>query len=177
MPLIHIPLSFWIWLGIILFLLTAAAIALDILLPERSSEWKYKYMKKTYLLTQPEHQFFDSLLKMVGAEYHVFPQIHLASILNHKVRNGQNWRGAFRHIDEKSVDFVLCDKERISPILAIELDDRTHERPDRRERDREVERILADVGLPLLRLRHDYSEANLHEQVRRAIQFPIKERT
>jgi very-short-patch-repair endonuclease len=56
------------------------------------------------------------------------------------------------HINRKSVDFVLCDKAYISPKLAIELDDKSHERPDRQERDKEVERILSDAGVPLLRL-------------------------
>lgn len=35
--------------------------------------------------------------------------------------------------------------------MAIELDDSTHENEDRQERDREVERILKEAGLPLLR--------------------------
>ena len=38
------------------------------------------------------------------------------------------------------------------PRLVIELDDRTHERSDRKLRDGEVERILNGAGLPLLRL-------------------------
>lgn len=40
------------------------------------------------------------------------------------------------------------------PVLAIEYDDRSHERPDRKERDIEVENILASVGLPLLRIQN-----------------------
>ena len=56
------------------------------------------------------------------------------------------------HISQKSVDFVLCDKAYISPKLAIELDDQSHERKERQERDLEVERVLNDAKLPLLRL-------------------------
>ena len=48
----------------------------------------------------------------------------------------------------------FCDKVYISSKLAIELDDKTHERPDRIERDSEVERILADAGMPLLRIQN-----------------------
>ncbi|MDE2040977.1 MAG: DUF2726 domain-containing protein [Patescibacteria group bacterium] len=79
---------------------------------------------------------------------------------------GQDWYGAFRHIDEKSVDFVLCRKEDLYPVLAIELDDRSHERPDRQQRDREVERILDGSGLPLLRLRqHDLVASSLLQKI------------
>jgi very-short-patch-repair endonuclease len=44
----------------------------------------------------------------------------------------------------------------LSPILAIELDDMSHERSDRQERDREVERILKDANMPLLRIKNHF---------------------
>ncbi len=110
---------------------------------------KYNYKRKNFFLSRAEHECYDALVSAVGQEYHVFAQAYLPTVVDNKIV-GQNWRGAFRHINEKSIDFVLCDKDYISPKLAIELDDRTHERPDRRERDIEVERILKDAGLPLL---------------------------
>ncbi len=111
---------------------------------------QYKYQKKDYLLSRAEHQFFDVLVDALGDHYYVFPQIHLITLLDHKI-NGQNWRGAFRHIDEKSVDFVICDKSYIKPLVAIELDDKSHGTENRIERDEEVKRILQDAGVPLLR--------------------------
>ena len=117
---------------------------------EKESKSPYNYKKKDFLMSRAEHEFFNILVEAVGNQYYVFPQIHLSTILDNKVV-GQNWRGAFRHIDEKSVDFVICDKAYIKPILAIELDDKTHEREDRKGRDGEVERILNESGLALLR--------------------------
>lgn len=117
---------------------------------EKVSKSPYNYIKKDFLMSRAEHEFFDILIEVVGNQYYVFPQIHLSTVLDNKVV-GQNWRGAFRHIDEKSVDFVICDKAYIKPILAIELDDRTHEREDRKGRDGEVERILNESKLALLR--------------------------
>lgn len=91
-------------------------------------------------------------MSAVGHEYYIFAQVHLPTIVDHKI-NGQNWRGALAHINQKSVDFVLCDKAYIiAPKLAIELDDRSHERLDRVDRDHEVERILKTAGVLLLRL-------------------------
>jgi len=112
---------------------------------------KYDYRRKQFFLTRAEHECYDALVTAVGQEYHVFAQVHLPTILDHTIK-GQDWRAALAHINRKSVDFVLCDKAYISPKLAIELDDKTHERPDRIERDGEVERILKAAGLPLLRL-------------------------
>lgn len=112
---------------------------------------KYRYARKQFFLTRAEHEFYDALIAAVGDKYHVFAQVHLPTILDNKVK-GQDWRAALAHINRKSVDFVLCDKAYISPKLAIELDDKSHERPDRQERDKEVERILADAGVQLLRI-------------------------
>ena len=112
---------------------------------------KYNYTRRKFLISPAEHECYDALVLAVGEKYHVFPQVHLPSILDHKIV-GQNWKGAFSHINQKSVDFVLCDKACISPVLAIELDDKSHEREDRVERDAEVERMLEEAKLPLLRL-------------------------
>lgn len=130
----------------------------------------YQYKQKNFIMTRAEHECFDSLMAAVGSEYHIFPQVHLASIVDSKVK-GQNWNAAFRHINQKSVDFVLCDKAYISPKLAIELDDKTHERADRVERDSEVERILVAAGLPLLRINNtgSFNSQELLEKINNLI--------
>lgn len=112
---------------------------------------KYQYKRRQFFLTRAEHECYDTLVTAVGNEYHIFAQVHLPTLLDNKIV-GQDWRAALAHINRKSVDFVLCDKAYLSPKLAIELDDKTHERPDRQERDKEVERILENAGIPLLRL-------------------------
>lgn len=117
---------------------------------DQKSKALYNYKRKDFLMSRAEHEFFDILVDITKDQYYVFPQIQLSTILDNKVV-GQNWKGAFRHINEKSVDYVVCDKAYIKPLLAIELDDRTHERENRKVRDGEVERILNNANLPLLR--------------------------
>ena len=118
---------------------------------EKPDKKKYGYTRKDFIMSRAEHECFGALVTAVRDRYYVFPQIHLSSIVDNKVV-GQNWKAAVSHINQKSVDFVLCDKAYLAPKLAIELDDRSHERQDRIDRDGEVERILAEAGLPLLRL-------------------------
>lgn len=115
---------------------------------------KYQYARKKFFMSRAEHEFYDVLTNAVGGQYFIFAQVHLPTLLDEKVK-GQNWHAAFRHIDEKSVDFVLCDKAYISPVLAIELDDRSHDAQDRIVRDGEVERIFKAAGLPLLRIKNN----------------------
>ena len=131
---------------------------------------KYQYKRKQFFLTRAEHECYDALVAAVGNEYHVFAQVHLPTLLDNKIA-GQNWHAALAHIDRKSVDFVLCDKVYISPKLAIELDDKSHERQDRQERDREVERILEVAGMPLLRLENygAFSTEELSQKIKNVL--------
>lgn len=64
------------------------------------------------------------------------------------------WRdGLGAAIAQKHLDFVLCDPQTLRFVMAIELDDRSHERPERRRRDRFVDQVLAQAGVRLLRFR------------------------
>jgi len=110
----------------------------------------YSYTAKPYAMTTSEADFFKRLVSISQEKYLVFPQMHLSSFIDFKVK-GQNWKAAFRHINGKSVDYLLCDIETLQPCYAVELDDWTHSRDDRKERDVEVERIMAQAGVPLVR--------------------------
>ena len=111
----------------------------------------YRYYAKPYIMTARENECFKTLNEIFGAKWFVIPQVHLSALLNHKVK-GQNWNAAFRHINGKSVDFVLVGKESYKIICAIELDDSTHNRTDRKERDNEIERIFSEAKIPLARI-------------------------
>ncbi len=115
----------------------------------------YHYQHKDFLVTYAENDFFKILIGAVNDKYYVFPQIQLSSIVDHKVPNGQSRQGALSKIQRKSVDYVLCEKEHLRPVLAIELDDKTHERADRAARDEFVGRVLEEAKVPLVRF-HDY---------------------
>jgi|SRR3989339_944303 len=157
---------------IVLFIFVGIVFAAKELFGDKVKELKekkkspYSYKKKQFFMTGVEHKFHDTLIEGVGHKYYVFPQVHLSSIIDNKVV-GQNWKAAFSHINGKSVDFVLCDKEYIAPRLAIELDDRSHEREDRKERDTEVERILEEAGLPLLRIENhgSFNAEDIREKI------------
>lgn len=113
-------------------------------------EINYGYVAKNHIMTPAEEKFFNLLQDTVSDKYYVFPQIHLSALLDHRVK-GQNWKGAFAHINSKSVDYVLCDKQTLKPVYAIELDDYTHKREDRIARDTKVEEIFSKSGVCLVR--------------------------
>lgn len=131
--------------------------------PTKGSQ--YDYRAKEYFMTRAESEFFLMLDQAVGNKYYIFSQAHLSSILNHKVP-GQNWKYAFSHINGKSVDYVLCDKQTLKTVYAIELDDYTHKYEDRQERDQEVERMLSSAGIQLIRVA-DYKSLTLEKIIKR----------
>jgi hypothetical protein len=104
-------------------------------------------------MTKAENNFFEILNEIVGHDYYIFPQVHLSSILDGDIW-GQSWKGALSTIDRKSVDYVICNKGYRTPVLAIELDDSSHDSENRQQRDANVEHMLEKAGMPLLRLRN-----------------------
>src|SRR3990167_5855202 len=156
---------FYIIIGIIMVIAIALAVARGGF-ADVEKKAKYRYNRKDFFMTRAEHECYDALVEAVGQDYRIFAQVHLPTLADHTIK-GQDWRAALAHINRKSVDFVLCDKAYLSPKLAIELDDKSHERPERQERDREVERILQQAGIPLLRLENHgrFNQSELWEKI------------
>src|SRR5690348_1204283 len=77
---------------------------------------QYHYRRKDFLMTKAENDFFNVLTQAVGSAYYVFPQVRLSSLLDHTVK-GQNWDHALHFINQRSVDYVLCDKQFRRPLL------------------------------------------------------------
>jgi very-short-patch-repair endonuclease len=121
-------------------------------IPSEKSE-DQPYVLKRYLMSKAERSFFGVLEQVTDSSKHyVFPQLSLSKLVT--VEKGTGFYQAFHNkVDRKSVDFVLFDRNAMSPVLAIELDDSSHDREDRQERDAFVDRVLAKAGLPLLHVR------------------------
>jgi hypothetical protein len=111
---------------------------------------KLPYRRKDYLLTVAERKFYDVLIRVVEENNWVlFSKVRLEDLLWIPA-NTENRFGLRNRIKSRHIDFVICDKENIRPLIAIELDDSSHKREDRIDRDEKVGHILKDAGLPLL---------------------------
>jgi cbb3-type cytochrome oxidase subunit 3 len=64
----------------------------------------YVYKKKSKIMTDHEHSFYLILDEALGQNYYILAQAHLSSFLDEKVE-GQSWKGAFKHINGKSIDY------------------------------------------------------------------------
>jgi len=109
---------------------------------------EYTYALRDDFLSRAEASFFHVLRAAVAADCLIFSKVRLADLVFPPRQEGQF--GAWQRINRKHVDFVLCEPRTLRPLVALELDDRSHRRPDRLERDAFVDRVFADAGLPLV---------------------------
>ena len=98
-------------------------------------------------LSPSELSFYLVLSQVLAGRAVICPKVRLADLLFVVDRN-QNQSYANK-IAQKHVDFVLCTPGTMKPIAAIELDDSSHSRRDRQERDDLVDQIFAAAELPL----------------------------
>jgi hypothetical protein len=110
------------------------------------SNWSFR--RKDYLLTQAERSFFEVLCLACGTDVYVFSKVRLADLV--WLPGGIDHRRALlNRVIAKHIDFVLCERRTLRPVLAIELNDRSHETASRASRDAVVRRVLETAGLPL----------------------------
>jgi very-short-patch-repair endonuclease len=136
----------------------------------KDSNVSYEFKKRKYFMTSSENAFYKRLVSLYGDKYFIFPQVNVASILSEKI-NGQNWKAARNIINRKSVDYLICDKNYIMPLAAIELDDSSHDKEDRIKRDALVEQMFINSGMPLVRFKNvnNLSDYELKEKIESAL--------
>jgi hypothetical protein len=117
-------------------------------------------------LSANEKSFLRTLDAALGLNYRAFAQVRLAEIANPADSTNVHLRRlGLNAVMAKSVDFVVCDVLTLDPVAAIEVDDRSHLLPERRDRDAFVNAVFAEIGLPLLRVKaqRTYSVAEFRD--------------
>jgi len=153
------------------FLLPLLALLLALVLLAFLARFLFGKRKLPYeradLFTAAEAAFFGVLMQAVGDRYLVLAKVRLADLVRVKGLSGKDHVAASNRIQRKHVDFVLCDRRRLETMCVIELDDRSHEQRERRERDTFVDGVFEAAGIPMLRVpcRRTYDVAELRRQV------------
>jgi len=111
---------------------------------------KLPYRLRDDFLSPAEASFFQVLRSLVAAGLVICPKVSLAELFY--VPRSESFQTYQNKIDRKRVDFLLCEPKTLKPLFAIELDDSSHARPDRQERDAFVDEVFADAQLPLVHI-------------------------
>ena len=97
----------------------------------------FQYQEASAFLTKPEQQAFDYLQKALSGRGHVCPKVRVADLVHvdpTSLRETGDRMRALGHIAQKHVDFVVMGPG-YKPVFAVEVDDASHAREDRRARD------------------------------------------
>ena len=137
---------------------------------DKKSEPSLPY-EKASLLTKNERNFYETIrLIAEKLNLNVLTKVRLADIVNVKKNiqsESDEWWDYFKQISQKHVDFVLADKGLSEIHLIIEVDDSSHKRADRIKRDRFVDQVLGEVGIPIL---HIENVIGLEEKINRLLE-------
>lgn len=127
------------------------------------------YRQRDDFLSATELSFYRVLMLGLDGSHLVCPKVNLADIFFvARPNENQSYRNK---IDRKHVNFLLCDPTTMKPVIGVELDDSSHARRDRQDRDEFFDQVFEAAGLPLLRVRAaaGCSPQNIADLVRQAI--------
>lgn len=135
--------TFWIMTVVSVALMAFCIFALCYK-PKEKVRLNAKYERKTAMLSRPEYNFLLLLRNIAPEKYEVVPQVALINVIEKKT-NTVNRNDLFR-----VCDYCFVDRETFEPLLLVELNDRSHLRADRQERDAKVAAICRAAGMPLV---------------------------
>ncbi|EJY2237412.1 DUF2726 domain-containing protein [Salmonella enterica] len=113
------------------------------------------WQRQKALMTEREVYFMKGLFHIVDMKrWYLCPQVRVADLvqLDGKLRpRSRLWWQLFRMVSQWHVDVVIVERRTFSIVAAIELDDVSHLRPERKRRDILLEEVLRQAGIPLFR--------------------------
>ncbi len=104
------------------------------------------------ILTATETKFFRVLQAAVGKQYIIFPQLPLWTLIQANSSDQKATCAFNNQINLKRIDFVLVNSASLMPYMAIELDDQSHDRPNRQRRDAFVDNVLNQAGIKIVHI-------------------------
>lgn len=128
----------WIFGALLAAVLLKAAI-------RRRREALPAYKAKGPLCSPTESAFLAALEQALPPTQRVFVQVRLIDVIEPRRADP----AARNRVISKQLDFVVCDRTTLKVLFAIELNDRSHERPERQQRDAFLANAMREAGLPL----------------------------
>ncbi len=132
----------------VLLLILIARVFLRALAKQRvdAGDWPFT---ATRPLSRVEQVLYYRLAQTLP-DHVVLAQVPLSQFL--RVRKGSTWREWHNRISQKSIDFLICDRD-FTVVAGIELDDASHDSAIRSKADVTKGRALAAARVPLVRWR------------------------
>lgn len=159
---------YWIYAIIVIAIIIILSKLIDIIpnkQGEKNIESNAGKFEKTTLLTANEKQKFTSIKYVTDKlRLQLYAKVRLADIVTPK-EDLKNWYAYFNKVKSKHVDFLICNNF-FEPICVIEIDDVSHDKNDRKQRDKLVNFILNDVGIGVIHKRGQIITSELEKEIR-----------
>jgi very-short-patch-repair endonuclease len=110
----------------------------------------FPFAMRKYFFSAAERSFYEVLRRLIP-NHTIFAKVRLADLVRVTVK-GSEWRAQQNRIDRKHVDFIVLNGD-LAPVLAIELDDSSHDDSRRRSRDTIVDGVLDAAGIPIVHIK------------------------
>lgn len=159
------------WIILVLFIVLFVIYKIKTLASPTGVAKGLPYRKKDYLLTKAERSFYGALLNAAKDQrVVVFAKVRLGDLL-YLPKGTENRASYWNKIQSKHIDFLICDQDNVKPLLAVELNDSSHERADRAERDAFLFNALKSADLPLMQItaQHTYNVSELSARIKEAL--------
>lgn len=138
-------------IAIISFLIVSVMAAFETTRRRREAIGRCRYRPKKSLMVGAERHCFQLLNDIFGQKFYIIPSVSLSALLNHKVGR-QNQYEAYSFIENKTVDFVFCNKSSLRPVCAVKLDEDDKESRVPGESPRDMEKFFRSAHLPFVRI-------------------------
>ena len=109
----------------------------------------FSYKRKQFFFTRSENDFFGLLERTLkGRNVMVFPHVRVADVLE----TSSGGLAGFNRISQKHVDYLLVSLPNFQPVMAIELDGKSHGSERQQKGDAVKDQAFKSAGVPLVRV-------------------------
>ncbi|PKG99835.1 DUF2726 domain-containing protein [Paraglaciecola sp. MB-3u-78] len=135
----------------------------------------FPFKKKGNLFTPVERTFLGLIEEAVGNEFRILCRVKMSDILTiHQNVDKKTSKNAASRAGSKRLDFVLCSKEDMSPIIAIDLVHNNGKDGYKSQRDFYVSGALDAAHIPHVRIkvRSGYKAQDIRECIQAKLPKP-----
>jgi hypothetical protein len=112
------------------------------------------YRKKIRVMNKSERQMYKILQSVLDNKFIVLSKVRIEDFVDINQDNlpwGER-QGLRGKIKSRHVDFLICEIQTTKPLMAIEVDGKSHRSLRRLERDQFVYNLYEEIGLPLVKI-------------------------
>lgn len=163
-------------LAIILMMILILVAAGALLLAQPNTNYTFK--KKGQLFTPVERTFLQLIEQAAGQEFKVVCRVKLSDLVTVPAKSDKKRvADALSKASAKSLDFVLCDKSDMQPVLAIDLVHKQGADGYKAQKDLFVSNALDMANIPLARVKvkSGYSVEEIKECIETKL-IPLRRR-